>query len=600
MMMVTSSTESSIDDVNTNLKNNDSFGTSSSVRSRGQHALYYSKRNIVWLGILLVAIECCHGFCSPSRSITRIIETPTSSVVSLPTRRISTHRLYVVETEAPSSITEDSTNHNKNLLSTQFPTVIHTTTNNNDNIEHETAIVEEGSQLLPGFTYNMQPLSPTSELLENYNISSELDEENVSPSSDQTQSEKSSEQGQHNDQEVTARADDDDDTDEEKEKTKRVDQTAKAAMLLSKKQSTSRKATTTTNQKSTSVGTRRVGSATKARGNTRSMTRLVDAVRTGTSVSSGNSPQKTTKKTTDDTPDEEKSSSTKNIMRSSTSFPGPSACRAMIEATVDDMLKNTKPTMGLLGEVIQHAPLIMYRPKPGTVLAKSKRSSVDSAVTVRVASPKDDVDIAQLRLSVFSDFTPETRKIFCDRSCHLLSTRRHRGAMCIVATESEKSSPFMTPITEKNRIIGTAEISFHEFSETKLGRSRPKDSILYVTEVAVNSKHRRKGIANLMMEAVDKVAKIRKTETIYLHVDVENVAALRLYNRSGYRKLPNDNPVFLEFTTKLNLHDGATKGRRHFLMAKDMKEPTWIEDKYKDESLNIQTQRGTLGIEVLQ
>jgi ribosomal protein S18 acetylase RimI-like enzyme len=273
----------------------------------------------------------------------------------------------------------------------------------------------------------------------------------------------------------------------------------------------------------------------------------------------------------------------------------------MIEATVDEMLKNTKPTMGLLGEVIQHAPLIMYRPKPGTVLAKLKRSSTDSAITVRVASPKDDVDIAQLRLSVFSDFTPETRKIFCDRSCHLLSTRRQRGAMCIVAaTGSEKPSPFMTPITEKNRIIGTAEISFHEFSETKLGRSRPKDSILYVTEVAVNSKHRRKGIANLMMEAVDKVAKIRKTETIYLHVDVENVAALRLYQRAGYAKLPSDDPVFLEFTTKLNLHDGATKGRRHFLMAKDVKEPTWLENKYKDESLNIQTQRGTLGIEVLQ
>jgi len=241
---------------------------------------------------------------------------------------------------------------------------------------------------------------------------------------------------------------------------------------------------------------------------------------------------------------------------------------------------------------------------------QSKKSSPSSSgysitrsgkdITVRVATPIDDLCIANLRLSVFSDFTPETRKLFCDRSCHLLSTRRQRGAMCIVATETRTSSSSFLPSMEDESVVGTAEISFHEFAETSLGRSRPQGSILYVTEVAVNSAKRRRGIAKLMMEAIDKVAKIRKTETIYLHVDVENIGALRLYEHAGYKKLPSDDPVFLEFTTKLNLHDGATKGRKHYLMSKDfVKKPTWLEDHNKKETFSGQTQRGTLGIEVL-
>jgi hypothetical protein len=102
-----------------------------------------------------------------------------------------------------------------------------------------------------------------------------------------------------------------------------------------------------------------------------------------------------------------------------------------------------------------------------------------------------------------------------------------------------------------------------------------------------------------MMEAIDKLAKIRKTETIYLHVDVTNKGALRLYENAGYQKLPNDDPLFLEFTTKLNLHDGATKGRKHYLMAKNIKPPTWIKGIKNEETSMIRSkQRGTLGIEV--
>lgn len=83
----------------------------------------------------------------------------------------------------------------------------------------------------------------------------------------------------------------------------------------------------------------------------------------------------------------------------------------------------------------------------------------------------------------------------------------------------------------------------------------------------------------LHLQAIDVLAKTRGIESLYLHVDVENESAIALYENAGYRKVDaSSDPMFLEFTTKLNLHDGATKGRNHYLLCKDMKNPTWLSD----------------------
>jgi hypothetical protein len=69
---------------------------------------------------------------------------------------------------------------------------------------------------------------------------------------------------------------------------------------------------------------------------------------------------------------------------------------------------------------------------------------------------------------------------------------------------------------------------------------------------------------------------MRGIETLYLHVDVKNEGALGLYERAGYKRATGSE-MFLEFTRKLNLHDGATKGRNHFLLYKDLvARPTWL------------------------
>jgi ribosomal protein S18 acetylase RimI-like enzyme len=384
------------------------------------------------------------------------------------------------------------------------------------------------------------------------------------------------------------------------EKAKRLEE-RKASILQSEIlwSSSARNCGTKGHSKTTTIGSSRTASAAEARANVRSIARLVDAIGEGACITNGTLSDKLANDRSKEDSKTDFTTQTSNTRQLPTGsypsslFSDKPTSRAIIESTVDKMWNDAEAAIGRFDEPLS-TPRVLQRPKPGTVLIKSKRTlssfaanSETSAINVRVATAADDLEIAILRLSVFSDVTPQTRKLFCDRSRHLLSARRQRGAICIVATEPQNS------LKEQDSIVGTAEISFHEFCCTRLGQARLKDSILYVTEVAVNSKYRRKGIAILMMKSIDKVAKIRNVETIYLHVDVTNIGALRLYEKAGFQSLSPHDPVFMEFTTKLNLHDGATKGRKHFLMSKDISNPTWLPD-----SVLLQTQRGTLGIEV--
>lgn len=205
-------------------------------------------------------------------------------------------------------------------------------------------------------------------------------------------------------------------------------------------------------------------------------------------------------------------------------------------------------------------------------------------ISVTMALPCDDAAIANLRLSVFSDFSEDLRKKFCQRSCEVLNRRRQNGATCLVARGSAQ------PHRDDNeRIIGSVECSTHEFTNTELGRRRPVGTIMYVTEVAVSPKSRRSGVGTVLLKAIDELAKNKKMETVYLHVDVENAAACELYKKAGYEILDSTNCTYSEFTTALNLQDGATKGRKHFLLQKTVTDcQNWLPPSAKGAKLGFQ------------
>jgi hypothetical protein len=316
------------------------------------------------------------------------------------------------------------------------------------------------------------------------------------------------EQNAHNTSEedtVESYAEDANFDDDDEEKARRLARTSQAAALLARRTGTTRQAKITSSEtKSTSVGDRRVGSATKARGGDRSMSRLAEALRKGASANTvGTNPldlSSTTPKPTN-TNDESDTISTSAALR---------ATKSVIHATVETMMK-ASGSIGLFGDPQQHGPNKnsnmpakdgeTQHPSPGTVLVQSSRSTkpwkASDRVSVRVATTADDLDIANLRLSVFSDFSADMRRAFCARSCQVLSSRRMWGATCVVATVPRYGS-MLSP--RPDIILGTAECSFHEFQGTSLGQRRRTNSILYMTEVAVSPTGRRKGIGFKIMQ----------------------------------------------------------------------------------------------------
>ena len=179
-------------------------------------------------------------------------------------------------------------------------------------------------------------------------------------------------------------------------------------------------------------------------------------------------------------------------------------------------------------------------PPPGTVLlpattSSSTRSRITKnsnnhaqedlifpdCLTVRTTTPRSDTEVAQLRLSVFSDFSPEVRRQLVSRSVKAVVSRRMQGATCLIATApaSVGVTDAVTAARKENEkrghsryynhhhynrpqpiILGSAECSFHEFQGTTLGYQRPEQSILYVTEVAVSPSARRKGVGGKLLQ----------------------------------------------------------------------------------------------------
>lgn len=396
---------------------------------------------------------------------------------------------------------------------------------------------------------------------------------------------------------------------------------ARRALLSRSGKGTPRSASTRANSRtSTSVGEKRVGSATRARQKGSGVTkRFMDAVRISAS------PYKPK-----DGNDNSQNPDANTAPKASVSTPlNEKITPSGIHSAVLDLLERQRKANSGDGAVAPPGPLNWNQPPellqppseqpfagtppPGTILipptvaaSSLPKLQFPDCLTVRVAHglQAQDTEVAHLRLSVFSDFSPEVRRQLVSRSVNAVVTRRMKGATCLVATV-----PPSLAARKRNRppvILGSAECSYHEFEGSTLGARRPAESILYVTEVAVSPNARRRGIGRKLLEAVDSLADLRGVETLYLHVDVDNESALALYEFAGYQRVNKCEPMFLEFTTKLNLHDGATRGRNHYLLYKDLvKCPTWLPepadatDKSHEASPALpRPNPGTLGFEV--
>ena len=212
--------------------------------------------------------------------------------------------------------------------------------------------------------------------------------------------------------------------------------------------------------------------------------------------------------------------------------------KGIIQSAIDALLETQNSlrevheasSMGLLGmrigraspqSVVVEEPQVIgsqhltlpVKPRPGTILVHRSETKepismevkdrIRNYAIVRVATIRDDLEIAKLRLSVFSDFTPEIRRQFRKRSCEVLDYRRMKGATCLVVSVNYGEAELEYEHDEKsphNFIVGSVECSTLEFAGTQLGMRRPGGSILYITEVAVSPHVRRTGAGTKLLQ----------------------------------------------------------------------------------------------------
>ena len=281
--------------------------------------------------------------------------------------------------------------------------------------------------------------------------------------------------------------------------------------------------------------------------------------------------------------------------------PSPADWKSNIQSAASDMLTEDETRQQSETSGLSSTNLL---PRPNTILlCESPYTSsgiFNHHITIRSIAPNslDDKFIANLRLSVFSNYNEERQNLFRYKSIEVLHRRRRRGAVALIAemphedfkrvkshneihTRIASGHKYNAKMVQHDRsqniIIGSVECSQHEFDRTRLQSARPKNSLLYVTEVAVFPEARRCGVGRMLLKGVEEVAALRGCESIYLHVDVTNHAAISMYEKTGYQVLDKKRPIYAQFTATLNLHDGALMGRCHNLMCKHLtEETTWI------------------------
>lgn len=147
---------------------------------------------------------------------------------------------------------------------------------------------------------------------------------------------------------------------------------------------------------------------------------------------------------------------------------------------------------------------------------------------VQEATWLEEEQIVSLRVSTFFPSVCEgniSNQSMKNRIAEKMKQRSNEGAKCFIAKEF--NGVFYS------KVIGTVEISPSDFRGTALD-SIGADQKLYLTDLAIKSDFKRKGVARGLLESVEEYALEHDYKEIYMHVEKKNLIARSLYTKYGY------------------------------------------------------------------
>jgi len=191
-----------------------------------------------------------------------------------------------------------------------------------------------------------------------------------------------------------------------------------------------------------------------------------------------------------------------------------------------------------------------------------------STVSIRHATFNDLTSIINLRLKVFYPYLMKD-SAFHSKLLYKVRQRFDRGSICLIASMNNNNNnnnnnnlnghPHHITMTidqhhhlsvnqRMNSLlpVGTVELNDFDFRGTSMETvGSPRK--LYVADLAVREDCRRMGVATALLTAVEVYATNALYDAIYLHVETNNEAGVKLYLNNGY-EIYQATPQSIHFT----------------------------------------------------
>ncbi|KAL0020511.1 hypothetical protein WJX79_005558 [Trebouxia sp. C0005] len=83
-------------------------------------------------------------------------------------------------------------------------------------------------------------------------------------------------------------------------------------------------------------------------------------------------------------------------------------------------------------------------------------------------------------------------------------------------------------------VVGLAALSFNSATREQMPTLQPPDKAAYLSNIAVEPRYRRKGIASALLKVCEQVTQDALLNRLYLHARVADVGAQTFYRNAGY------------------------------------------------------------------
>jgi ribosomal protein S18 acetylase RimI-like enzyme len=125
------------------------------------------------------------------------------------------------------------------------------------------------------------------------------------------------------------------------------------------------------------------------------------------------------------------------------------------------------------------------------------------------------------------------------------------------AVSGQRQSELVLARNANNEMMGVCAIGVEEIPDNgKTGRGSTRAPLM--SNVAVGKQFRRRGIAEDLVKEVEEIARKQwGYDEVYLYVEERNKAAVRLYQKLGYRKIWTDNTARTMVPTTLGRWESA-------------------------------------------